>query len=136
MPVSSTDGKRLFVIGVQPRSELLRFDTQEQRFQAYFSNIRADQLNFSRDGQWVAYILVPEGTLWRSKVDGSGRLQLSYPPLKAAGPRWSPDGQHIAFRGISPGKPQKIYVVSVEGGNPGQLMAGNQSEFDPSTSSD
>ena len=55
------------------------------------------QLSFSKDGQWVAYVSYPEGTLWKSKLDGSQRLQLSYPPLYAMLPSWSPDGKQIVF---------------------------------------
>jgi hypothetical protein len=42
---------------------------------------------FSKDGQWVAYASFPDGTLWKSRADGSQRLQLSYPPLTAVLPR-------------------------------------------------
>jgi serine/threonine protein kinase len=35
--------------------------------------------------------------LWRSKLDGSERLQLAFAPMQAATPRWSPDGNRIAF---------------------------------------
>jgi len=34
-----------------------------------------------KDGQWVAYASYPEGSLWRSKVDGTERLQLTFPPM-------------------------------------------------------
>ncbi len=35
--------------------------------------------------------------LWRSKLDESERLQLTYPPMYAVLPRWSPDGKKIIF---------------------------------------
>ena len=57
--------------------------------------ISAEFVSFSRDGQWVAYVSYPEGTLWRSKLDGSSRLQLTYPPmypvLAALVARWKED---------------------------------------------
>jgi len=52
-------------------------------------------LSFSKDGQWVAYASYPDGTLWRSRTDGSERLQLSVPPMAALSPQWSPDGNFI-----------------------------------------
>ena len=39
--------------------------------------------------------------LWRSRLDGSQLMQLTYPPLLAYQPWWSPDGKRIAFMGIS-----------------------------------
>jgi Tol biopolymer transport system component len=71
---------------------------------------------------WVAYVTFPEGALWRSKIDGSQRLQLSYPPLYASLPRWSADGKQIAFFSVTPGKSSEIYVVSPDGGSPQELL--------------
>jgi Tol biopolymer transport system component len=57
--------------------------------------------------------------------------------LHALAPRWSPDGKQIAFYGIMPGQPFKIYAVSRDGGGPVQLIrddAGPQT--DPNWSPD
>jgi Tol biopolymer transport system component len=51
---------------------------------------------FSRDGEWVAYVSYPDWVLWRSRVDGSERLQLTSRPMSAVVPRWSPDGRRVA----------------------------------------
>ena len=74
LPVPSRDGKRIFSVGVQPRAELVRYDAKTG-FVPYFGGMSGLGLAFSPDGQWVAYISVPDFTLWRSKVDGSERLQ-------------------------------------------------------------
>ena len=92
-PVHSTDGKKLFVVGRTFRGELTRYDLKSGRFEPYLGGISAEYVAFSKDGQWVAYVSFPEGTLWRSKADGSERLQLTYPPMYALMPRWSPDGK-------------------------------------------
>ena len=123
-PVSSKDGKRLFVVGSQPRGELARYDTRSGQFVPYLSGISADSVAFSRDGQWCAYAAFPEGTLWRSKVDGSQRLQLTFPPMTVFLPRWSPDSKRIAFQGQAPGNPWKMYLVSAEGGAPQEVLPG------------
>src|SRR5262244_3456079 len=112
----SRDGKKIFAVAEQARAELQRYDSKTKNFVPYLSGISAGQIDFSPDGQWVAYITYPEGTLWRSKVNGSQRLQLSYPPLNATMPRWSADGKLIAFPAASLGHPVNIFVVSADGG--------------------
>ena len=136
-PLPSKDGKKLFVVGRSPRGELVRYDARSNQFVPFLSGISAEQITFSKDGQWVAYVMFPEGTLWRSKVDGSQRLQLSYPPLYASMPRWSPDGKQIAFFSVTSGQPSKIYVVSPDGGGPRPLLPeDDQPQADPSYSPD
>lgn len=135
-PVPSKDGKKLFVIGQQTRGELVRYDASSRQFVPYLAGISAAQVDFSRDGQWVTYVTFPENVLWRSKVDGAERLQLSYPPLQASLPRWSPDGSRIAFTASRPGKPQKIFLVSSAGGNPQELTPEERIEADPTWSLD
>lgn len=120
-PVPSLDGKKLFVVGLQPRGELQRFDIESQQFVSFLSGISAEGVDFSRDGQWITYVAYPEGTLWRSKVDGSQRMQLTRPPLRAFLPRWAPDGRRVAFAGKLPGTTYNIYVVSADDGSPEQL---------------
>ncbi|MGD0922798.1 MAG: protein kinase [Terriglobia bacterium] len=135
-PVPSTDGKKLFVLGTQARGELMRYDAKSRQFAPYLGGISATEVDFSRDGQWVAYLAYPEGSLWRSKADGSGRVRLTSPPMSPSMPRWSPDGKRIVFYARTPGRPNKIYIVSAEGGAPQQLMPGERNEHDPGWSPD
>ena len=102
-PLPSRDGKEIFVIGEQPRGELVRYDTKLHRALPYLGGISAEQLRFSRDGRWAAYVAYPDATLWQSKLDGSQQLQLTFPPMRAALPRWAPDGNRIAFIGSTAG---------------------------------
>lgn len=132
----SRDGKRLFVIGSKLRGELVQYDSKMRQFVPYLSGISAEGVDFSRDGAWVAYVTFPEGVLWRSRVDGSQRLQLSFQPTRAFLPRWSPDGKRIAFMAVAPGKPWKISLVSAEGGSSQQLLPGERNEADPNWSPD
>jgi Tol biopolymer transport system component/predicted Ser/Thr protein kinase len=134
--IPGKDGKRLFVIGSKPRGELVQYDSKARQFVPYLSGISADELAFSGDGEWIAYVTYPESILWRSKVDGSERLQLTFPPMRALLPRWSPDGKRIAFMSVAAGKPWKIFLVSAEGGSAQQLMPGERYEADPNWSPD
>jgi len=135
-PVPSRDGKRLFVQGWRPRGELVRYDARSGQFAPYLSGISAMGLDFSRDGVWVAYNDGTDGTMWRSKVDGTQKLQLVSPPMQAYLPRWSPDGKQIAFFGHPPGEPWQIYVVPVAGGSPELIYRSGANLADPSWSPD
>jgi Tol biopolymer transport system component len=129
-------GRKLFVIGKQRRGELVRYDPRSKLFIPFLGGISAGDLEFSRDGQWVTYVTYPDELLWRSRVDGSERLQLSYPPQHAALPRWSPDGEQIAFVARQMGKPWKVFLVSAQGGSSHELLSENFNEVDPSWASD
>lgn len=118
----SRDGKHLFVVGHQDRTELVRYDSNAKQFVPFLEGISADELEVSPDGQWVTYTTYPDCNLWRSKLDGSDRLQLTFPPINAHEPHWSPDGKQILFADV----PLRILVVSAEGGAPHQLLAEDQ----------
>jgi DNA-binding winged helix-turn-helix (wHTH) protein/Tol biopolymer transport system component len=142
-PLPSKDGKQIFAIGGSRRAEVIRYDSGSEQFVPYFSGISAEGLAFSRDGQWVAYTSYPDNTLWRSKVDGTERRQLTFPPSRAFLPRWSPDGKQIAFNGkqigVNADLPEttwNIYLVSNEGGTPQRVFPSEQSQMDVNWSPD
>jgi hypothetical protein len=112
--VPSRDGKQIFAIGTKRRGELVRYDVRSGQFVPFLSSISAIDPTFSRDGVWVAYSAYPDHNLWRSRADGSDRLQLTYPPMRVMYPFISPDGKRVAFS-TSHGE---VYVVSIDGGTP------------------
>ena len=133
-PLPSTDGKKIFFVGASPRGELERFDLRKKLFAPYLPGLSAEGLAFSKDGSRVAYVTVPEGTLWESNVDGSDRRELTFSPMQTGLPRWSPDGTKIAFSGREPGKAWAVYIVSSEGGNPEQVSRGDNDNLYPTWS--
>lgn len=137
-PVPSRDGKKLFVFGEEPRVELFRYDQQGQRFDPYLSGLSAGPIDFSRDRKWIAYVTYPDATLWRSRIDGSEKMQLTFPPLRAYEPRWSPDGSKIAFMDVRYNRPWKMNLISSTGGNPQALLpaGADQAEADPTWTPD
>jgi len=122
-PLPSKDGKRVFAIGEQLRGELTRFDLKSQKLERYLSGISAEQLNFSKDSQWVTYVTYPDSVLWKSRIDGSQRQQLTVPPLQVAAPRWSPNGLQIVFAGCMPGEKPHLYVIQADGGSAEAITA-------------
>ena len=123
-PQPSLDGKKIFVIGEQQRSELVRYDTKSSQFVPFLNGISARGVSFSRDGQWVIYISYPEGDLWRCRVDGSDKLQLTSAPISVRNARWSPVGREIAFSASEPGTRGRLFLVSAEGGALRELNVG------------
>ena len=130
-PNPSTDGKNLFALGIQSKNELVRYDRGSKQFVRYLSGTSGEGVNLSQDGQWITYVAIPQGTLWRSKLDGSERLQLSFPPLQVALPRWSPDGRQIAFMGRLAPQLWQVYLVPAVGGSPQQVSSDNKNEGEP-----
>jgi Tol biopolymer transport system component/DNA-binding winged helix-turn-helix (wHTH) protein len=134
--VPSPDGKKLYVIGQKLRGELMRYDVASRQFMPYLGGISADFADISRDGQWMLYVDFPNGTLWRSKVDGTQRLQLTFPPMEVMVPHWSPDGKRIVFFAIGADRAMRIYIVSADGGTPQPASRTGGSEMSPSWSPD
>jgi Tol biopolymer transport system component len=122
-PLPSLDGKRIFAVGTQLTGELLRYDATRKDFVPFLGGRSADHLDFSRDGRWVTYVAYPEGTLWRARSDGDEQLQLTFSPLRASRPCWSPDGKQILFVGARSGELPKIYTISRDGGAPEPLVS-------------
>jgi len=135
-PLPSRDGKKIFVVGEQPHGELIRYDTKLSQFVSFMNGLSVEHVRFSRDGQWAAYVTYPEGILWRSKVDGSERLQLTFSPLHAVLPTWSPDGKKIVFVAATAGQPFKIHVISADGGASEEIVPQEPVQNDPAWSPD
>jgi eukaryotic-like serine/threonine-protein kinase len=132
----SPDGKKLYVDGYDKRGELVRYDAHSHAFLPYLSGISAGELVFSSDGQWVVYVSYPEGSLWKCRADGSERFQLTYPPMTAVLPRWSPDGKQIAFVNDQVGKLWRILLISADGGAPQEAYPDSRNPVDPTWSPD
>jgi eukaryotic-like serine/threonine-protein kinase len=115
-PLPSNDGKSIFAVGSQLRYELTRINPANGQLIAPATLPSMSGLDYSRDGKWMVYSTYPDGILWRSHPDGSDRLQLTYAPLMAVSPKWSPDGTQIAFTAVRIGEPLRIEIISADGG--------------------
>jgi hypothetical protein len=79
--------ERRFAVGVHLHAELARYDKKSGQFVPYLGGISAADVNFSPDGQWVAYSSFPEGQLWHSRIDGSEKLPLT---VSSESEAWQP----------------------------------------------
>ena len=138
-PLPSKDGKKLFVVGMTFRGEMTSFDLKTGKPSLFLGGISADWMEVSRDGKQVVYVSYPQGDLWKSNGDGTGRVQLTFGAVKPVLPRWSPDGQTILFFDFpsGPSHPGKIYEIPSGGGSPRALLPSDkQNEQDPTWSAD
>jgi Tol biopolymer transport system component len=138
-PLPSRDGKKLFVVGMTFRGELTEFDAKTGKPSPFLGGISADWVETSRDGKQVAYVSYPQGDLWRSNIDGTNRVKLTFGPVKPVLPRWSPDGQSILFFDFpgGPNHPGKMYVIPATGGTARELLPNDtHNEQDPTWSAE
>jgi DNA-binding winged helix-turn-helix (wHTH) protein/Tol biopolymer transport system component len=117
--MATPDGKQILSIGIKLRGEVVRYDLREKQFLPFLSGISAFDPSFSSDGEWVAYMSYPDDTLWRSRSDGSERLQLTYPPDEVYYPFLSPDGKQVVYQTTNS---DGAYVISIDGGAPKKVI--------------
>jgi Tol biopolymer transport system component len=134
--VPSRDGKKIFALGSKPRAELVRYDLKSGAFVTFLPGLSAGDVETSHDHKSLVYVKYPEGSLWRSNVDGTNRVQLANLPLQAAVAHWSPDDKRIAFSGSRLGFPTNIYLIPSDGGAPEKITSGPDTDLDPSWSPD
>ncbi len=134
-PLPSPDRKTFFAKAGQVREEIVRCDVESGHFVSYLPRIGADSFDISSDGQWIAYA-TDESLLFRSRLGGSERLQLTAAPMGASEPRWSPDGRQVAFVGSVPGKRPKVRLVTGDGGATQELTPELGDEGHPDWSPD
>jgi Tol biopolymer transport system component/DNA-binding winged helix-turn-helix (wHTH) protein len=136
-PSTSPGGHRINFIGVNVEYELLRALPKSAAFVGLEQNLSAaDLAEYSPDGQWVAWLNASDSSLWRSRIDGSERIELTTPPLRIFTMKWSPDNKRLALMAEEPGMPWKLYLIDSEGGKPVPLLNEDRNEADPDWSAD
>ena len=137
----SRDGRQIFAVGESLRGELNVYDAGARQFRPYLGGMSGAFIDNSPDGQWITYVSFPDGTLWRSRVNGGERQQLTTPAIGVIfSPRWSPDGRFILFNAWQVDRRiddyKKIYMIPAGGGAPLLLVSGDFQPADASWSPD
>jgi Tol biopolymer transport system component len=135
-PWPARDNKNVWAIGVKPSVEVVKYEAKKKQFVPLISGLSATDVNFSNDGQWIAYVAIPEGTLWRARADGSERLQLTSDGERAALPQWSPDGKQIAYASSTPTESWKLSIVGADGSDARKMLSENGTQIDANWSPD
>ena len=123
------DSANLLVIGRVAQGSMQAYDSKGQRFISFLDGLAASSFVISPDRQWMVYSDYPRHFLWRSRLDGSERLQLT--DIPAWMPEWSPDSKWAVFSNF-----KEIYRVSIDGGVPEQLTSEGKFEVAPTCSPD
>jgi serine/threonine protein kinase/Tol biopolymer transport system component len=125
----SRDGNGMFVVGQLAQGAMHFYDEKAKRFLPYLDGLPAANIVVSPDRKWMAYTDYPRGYLWRCRIDGSDKLQLTSTLAQML--TWSPDSKWIAYSDW-----HELYRVSVGSGAPEQLTSEGFAEVLPSWSPD
>jgi Tol biopolymer transport system component/DNA-binding winged helix-turn-helix (wHTH) protein len=136
-PSTAPGSSSVYFIGVNQQYELLQALPKSSTFVALGQNLSTAALaQYSPDGQWVAWLNTSDGSLWRSRTDGSDRIELTTPPMRVFSMKWSPDDRSLAVMAVEPGMPWRIYLIDAEGGKPLPMVNEDRNEADPDWSAD
>jgi Tol biopolymer transport system component/DNA-binding winged helix-turn-helix (wHTH) protein len=136
-PSTAPGGDRVYFIGATSQYELLRAMPKSSTFNTLDQNLSAAKLaQYSPDGKWIAWLNASDNSLWRSRVDGSERIELTTSLRSIFTMKWSPDDRRLAVMGLEPGKPWKIYLIDAEGGKLTPVLNEDRNEADPAWSPD
>ncbi|HUY85701.1 MAG TPA: hypothetical protein VMU77_01200, partial [Acidimicrobiales bacterium] len=95
---------------------LVRFEPASHTVEPFLPGTAASEIDYSRNGQWIAYVDPRDSSLWTCRPNGSDRRKIVESAQYMELPRWSPDGRRIAFMARMQGRPWRIYLVPSSGG--------------------
>lgn len=96
----------------------------------------------SSDGKRVVYsvneaVMTAEKSefvtqIWLANIDGTGNFQITFGEKSSTNPKWSPDGNSIAFTSNRKDNKNNLYLLRVAGGEAEPLtdLKGNVAEFE------
>jgi Tol biopolymer transport system component len=118
----SRDERHIFFYNGAWREDLQRLDVSTGQFSSLGPNSGVMHVSFSRDRNWIAYIDPEHGGLYRSRLDGRDRVELTGHEENVSFPRWSPDGKWVSFGGMMSNRRNTSYLIPAAGGVPELLM--------------
>jgi dipeptidyl aminopeptidase/acylaminoacyl peptidase len=132
-------GKRLYMLkDTAARTELNWFDDRAREFHPFLPGPSIRDVDFARDGRSIAYVRESDDTLWVASSDGSSARRIATPGMvNVELPRWSPDGNRLAFMAKLAEAPYRVFVTSASGnGVPVQASHGSGNQGAPTWSPD
>ncbi len=118
------DGKGLFVLGRMDEGSMRAYDPRTGKLVPFLESQSMLEFVISPDRKWMAYTEYPSRYLWKSRLDGSEKVQLTN--TYAVMQQWSPDGKWLAYTDWT-----NIYLVSADGGTPQILVSSGHNDVAP-----
>jgi serine/threonine protein kinase/Tol biopolymer transport system component len=120
----SRDSRGLFVLSQMDQGAMRAYDPALKKLAPFMEDLSMLGFVISPDHQWMAYTEYPSRTLWKSKLDGSEKLQLthSYSVME----QWSPDGKCLVYSDW-----KHLFLVSSDGGAPQKLTPDGETPIAP-----
>jgi serine/threonine protein kinase/Tol biopolymer transport system component len=109
------DNKGVFALGTLQQGAMRVFNARTGAFEPFLGGISSIGFVISPDHQWMAYTDYPTGNLWKSRLDGTEKQQLT--TSTAAMQSWSPDSKDLVYSNFT-----ELYMVSADGGAPHKLV--------------
>ena len=124
----SRDSRGLFVLSRMDEGAMRAYDPRTKKLAPYLDDLSMLAFVTSPDRQWMAYTEYPSRHLWKSRPDGSEKLQLtnSYSVME----QWSPDGKWLAYSDW-----KHLFLVSPDGGPAQKLTPDGNTPIAPTWSS-
>jgi Tol biopolymer transport system component/DNA-binding winged helix-turn-helix (wHTH) protein len=132
----SPNNRYVYYYGDHTRLEMVDFDPATRRIEPFLADLNPAETHFSRDNQWMTFTNAESTQLWRSRASGDDRLRLLPSNIHVGFPRWSPDGQRIAFTSETPGRPAETQIIDRDGGAVEPILPQRGETRDPDWSPD
>jgi len=125
----SRDSRGLFVLSQMDQGAMRVYDPALKKLAPFLEDLSMLGFVISPDRQWMVYTEYPSRNLWKSKLDGSEKFQLtnSYAIME----QWSPDGKWLVYSDW-----KHLFLVSSDGGAPQTLTPDGDTPIAPTWSSD
>jgi serine/threonine protein kinase len=126
----SRDSRGLFVLSKMDEGAMRAYDPLLKKLAPLLEDVSMLGFVISPDRQWMAYTEYPSRSLWKSRLDGSEKLQLtsnSYSVME----QWSPDSKWLVYSDW-----KHLFLVSSDGGAPQKLTPDGNTPIAPTWSPD
>ena len=133
-PIPDDTGHSVFVWGGQEHRDAVIYDQARGTFEPLLPNLKPGWLAFSPDGSQLVYSR--DGTLWRSRSDGSDQHPIASEFTKVSYISWTSDGQRVLFsakRGRE--STWRFFTIPADGGVPKEMVLGTGA-YEPVWSAD
>lgn len=122
-PAARRGDRSIVFAGMAPTFRLLRSSLSDNRLAPAPDFLTdAERVQPSADGHWVSWVRRDDGSLWRSRSDGTDRVRVLGAPYQVSTMAWSPDGTRLAIMARRPGSPWRILLAEVNSGHSEELL--------------